>query len=100
MNTTIVRKINSQGRLQLSKDLCDYAGIEKETRVVIKKGVNNNEIYIISIDKVQDSEEVIAFLKVDSKCRVVIPTEIKKNDDTFEITATRSMIIIRTKSGY
>ena len=95
LKTTVVREINSQGRLQLSKDFCDYAGIEKNSLVVISKGKNDNELYIIAISKVHDFEKVIAFSKVDDKFRIIIPNEIRDNDERFEISVNKNGVIIR-----
>ncbi len=95
MKTSIVKNVNSQGRLCLTKDFCEYARIEQNDRVVIAKGNNDNELYIISLDKVSDFQEVIAFSKIDDKYRIIIPVEIRENDKKFELSATKKFIIVR-----
>lgn len=95
MKASIVKNVNSQGRLCLTKDFCEYAGINQNTHVVIVKGNNDNELYIISLDKVSDFQEVIAFSNVDNKYRIIIPVEIRGNDKKFELSATKKFIIVR-----
>lgn len=95
MKTSIVKNVNSQGRLCLIKDFCEYAGIKQNDGVVISKGNNDNELYIISLEKVLDSQEVIAFSKVDNKYRIIIPKEIRQNDKSFELSVTKKAIIVR-----
>ena len=95
MNTKIVKNVNSQGRLCLTKDLCEYAGIKQNSKVAISKGNNDNEIHIICIDKVGDFDEIIAFAQVDDKFRIIIPQEIREDDEAFEISATKRAVIIR-----
>lgn len=95
MNTKIVKNVNSQRRLCLTKDFCEYVGIRENSRIVIAKGNNDNELHIISLDKVSDFQEVIAFCKVDSKFRIIVPAEICENDEKFELLVTTEFIIMR-----
>ena len=98
MKTSIFRKINSQGRINLTKDFCDFVGINPKDKVALCKGKNGDELYILSIDKVK-ANEIIAFSKVDIKYRIVIPKFlVEKSDYLFEMFILERKIVLKSKT--
>ena len=95
MKNRIIRRINSYGRISLTKEFCSYVEISVPNKVAVCKGLRDKEIYILDIAKVKD-DELIAFATIDNKSRLFIPKILREgSDEFFEISIINKKIFLK-----
>jgi len=79
----IIREIDKEGRIRLDPDLLELCGIAKKTKVAICK-INSNKLSIRKLESIE-GYKVISCKTIDEKGRIIIPHEIRKGVQKFEV---------------
>lgn len=91
------RRIDSLGRIQIPKELIEFAEIDINEKIAICKfEKEENAIMLKNLNDTQNCE-IIAFAKIDYKGRMVIPYRIRKDikNNIYEVYVVNKTLVLQ-----
>ena len=92
MNNKIIRTLDFQGRLAIPKELLDFYGVDIKEKVAICS-LDEDKVYIRNPNDLENCK-VIAYVSIDEKGRIIMPSEIRKDIKKIEIYGLNGNLIL------